>query len=229
MSNNLNDNVDFTIELRITDRMISKNENPESGHHQTENSEYYLNGLKNGDMKVIEAIYIEYSEMIVRMVQNNNGTVDEARDVFQDVLVSIFRQAQSGLTIKCNFSSFLIVACKRRWLNVLASKYHAKTSKFDKSESVLKLVNEDVDTFFENEERMIVVKDALSMMDKTCREIIETSWQTDNEGKYLGWMDVATILNMSYGYIRKKASECKMRLIELVQKDSRFKDLKYGN
>ncbi|MEZ4909975.1 MAG: sigma-70 family RNA polymerase sigma factor [Saprospiraceae bacterium] len=209
--------------------MISKNEHPEAVHHQMENSEYYLSGLRNGDKKVIETIYSEYSEMIIRMVQNNNGTVDEAKDVFQDVLFSIFSQAQSGLTIKCNFSSFLIVACKRRWLNVLSSKYHKNTTKFDHVESTLKLVNEDVDVFFENEDRLKVVKSALSMMDKTCKEIIETSWQTDNEGKYLGWMDVATILNMSYGYIRKKASECKSRLIEIVQKDPRFKDLKYGN
>ncbi len=207
--------------------MISNSEKFDKIHHQVETSDYYLEGIRTGNTQVLEAIYAEFSELITRMIVNNNGTAEEAKDIFQDVLLSFFRQSQSGLEIQCSFSSFLIIACKRRWLNYLNSKYKSSTFKIEQRDPTLNLVNDDVDVLFDNELRMNIVKNALSMMDDSCKEIIELSWQTDADGKFLGWMDVATILNMSYGYVRKRASECKNRLIELVKKDIRYNELRY--
>jgi DNA-directed RNA polymerase specialized sigma subunit len=82
-----------------------------------------------------------------------------------------------------------------------------------------------VNQFLKEDDRMKLVLKKLKMIQDVCREIIELFWKMDNQGKNLSWMEIAAILDMSYAYVRKKASECKSRLTELVRKDLHYKEL----
>ena len=86
--------------------MISNSEKFDKIHHQVETSDYYLEGIRTGNTQVLEAIYAEFSELITRMIVNNNGTAEEAKDIFQDVLLSFLGSHNQGLEIQCSFSSF---------------------------------------------------------------------------------------------------------------------------
>lgn len=184
-----------------------------------------LEGIKMNNHNIIEEIYRKYSKDIEKMVINNNGTSEDARDVFQDVMISIFRQANNGLQLRCSFYTFLYLACKKRWLTQLSSKYNSKTSYGDDNFQNIVSINEQVNQFLKEDDRMKLVLEKLKMIQDGCREVIELSWKTDDQGKNLSWMEIAAILDMSYAYVRKKASQCKSRLTELVRKDLRYKEL----
>lgn len=188
-------------------------------------SNRYLAGIRDNDRAVIEEIYSRFSKDIERMVINNNGTAEDARDVFQEVLISIFRQAHNGLELRCAFYTFLYLACKKRWFTQMSSKYNSKTSYGEDQMQNILSINEQVNYFFQEDERMNLICEKLKMMNDGCREVIELSWKTDDQGKHLSWMEIASILEVSYAYIRKKASECKGRLAELVKKDIRYKEM----
>jgi RNA polymerase sigma factor (sigma-70 family) len=188
------------------------------------NSNYYLLGIKENNTKVIYQIYEQLSGRVSKMVISNQGSSQQAKDVFQDVLVSIYVQAQSGLEIHCSFSYFFLLACKRRWLNILNSKYNQVTDSIEEVALNLTTINEGVNTFFEENEKIEFMRQKLNMLDPMCKEIITLSWQSNDQGKYNTWDDVARELDVSYGYVRKKAAGCKQRLLELVQKDYRYRE-----
>ncbi|MBK9734961.1 MAG: sigma-70 family RNA polymerase sigma factor [Saprospiraceae bacterium] len=190
------------------------------------NSDYYLKGIRQNNPTIIREIYTKYSLQVIKMVEQNNGDVEDAKDVFQDVMISLFNQVHNGLVIRCTFSAFIMMACKRRWMNVLNSKYMSKTKNMDDYSTSILIMNDEVNDFSTADEKLKLLNEKLKMLDVNCREIIEQSWQSDDNGKYKSWNEIALNLQISYAYIRKRAAECKKRLIELAKKDRRFLDLK---
>jgi RNA polymerase sigma factor (sigma-70 family) len=185
---------------------------------------YFLDGIRTNNPIVIKEIYEMFSHRVIQLVSTNRGNSEQAKDVFQDVLVSLYSQLQTKkLELTCSFAYFFLLACKRRWLNVLNSKYIASTDNFEQNAQLVTTISTQVNQIFEEEERLELVRDKLNMMDPKCKEIIEMSWSQTHDGKYMNWEEVAAELGMSYGYIRKKAVECKQRLIEMVRKDKNFK------
>jgi RNA polymerase sigma factor (sigma-70 family) len=185
---------------------------------------YYLNGISCNDALVIKEIYELYSEKVIQIVVTNSGNVEAAKDVFQDVIMSLYVQTKSKkFELTCSFSHFFLLACKRRWLNVLNSKYRTLTKTIeDIDHDAIITTNVHVNQFFEDRERMEFVSKKMKMLDPSCLEIIECSWEQDEEGKYQNWQNIALKLGFTYGYARKKAAECKQRLIELIKKDPAY-------
>ena len=87
----------------------------------------YVDGVVNSDDRVIEEIYKRFSQPVVSLISKYGGDESIAKDIFQDVLLSIWRQGKNGLSLRCNFQSFFLNACKKRFYTHLQSKYCAKT------------------------------------------------------------------------------------------------------
>jgi hypothetical protein len=49
----------------------------------------YVEALLNNDMVLLKEVYQKFSGKIKWMVLQNNGTVDDAADIFQEALLSI--------------------------------------------------------------------------------------------------------------------------------------------
>jgi DNA-directed RNA polymerase specialized sigma24 family protein len=187
---------------------------------QLHDNAYYVDGIKNNDSRVLRTIYSEYSSKITQLVISNHGSFENAKDVFQDVLLSLHTQIQKGLVIQCSFSYFFTLACKRRWLNILKSKYHSQTHSLSDLEQNVTYINEEVSDFLHESEKTAFVRNKLNQMDDLCKELIYMSWEQDAQGKYRGWESIAIDLELSYGYVRKKAGQCKQRLMEMIIHDS---------
>ena len=59
------------------------------------NEQALLKGLANNDSKVVEALYKSNFNMIQHFVLNNNGSFDDARDVFQEGMIALYEKVQS--------------------------------------------------------------------------------------------------------------------------------------
>ena len=55
-----------------------------------------LKGLATNERKAIETIYRVHYSMIQTLVINNNGTSDDARDIFQEAIIVLYEKAKSG-------------------------------------------------------------------------------------------------------------------------------------
>ena len=68
-------------------------------------------------------IYTKYAAKVKHYIMANSGDADDAADIFQEALIDIYNQAKNKqLELTCPFEPFLLLICKRKWLNILKKR-----------------------------------------------------------------------------------------------------------
>jgi RNA polymerase sigma factor (sigma-70 family) len=173
----------------------------------------YLDGLLNDDNQIVEEIYRLFSPGIGRWITQNSGSEDDAADIFQESLIDIYNQAKfKGLKLTCPFQPFLLLVCKRKWLNEIKKRGSRQVTK---SSDDLSEYGEDVFATAERvgveEERARIFLQQFERLGEKCREILRLSLSAQRQEK------IAEMLGVTYGYLRKKKSECMATLMSYVQ------------
>jgi len=172
---------------------------------------------------MLEELYQKFSGKIKWMVLQNNGTEADAADVFQDALLSIYHKARDQhFILTCPFEAFLYIICRNRWLSELSKR---KTEGVTISDTMGYTVAEDsfklAEQCWQQQARKELLYEKLSELGESCKQLLHLSWK----GKPMD--EIATMLNITYGYARKKKSECMAKLIVLVKQSSKYKSLKW--
>ena len=55
-----------------------------------------LAGLARNDRSAVETIYAQQYSMVQTLIINNNGTAEDARDIFQEAMIVLYEKARSG-------------------------------------------------------------------------------------------------------------------------------------
>jgi RNA polymerase sigma factor (sigma-70 family) len=183
----------------------------------------YIDALTGNNTVVLSELYQRYAPKIQAMVLKNNGTSADAADIFQEALVAVYQRAKKGnFILTCPLEAYLYMICKNRWINELNRKT-GRTVTFIDTEGY----NYSEDAFNEAEkmknqqERRNLLLQKLKELGEGCRQLLELSWSG------LPMDQVAKQLNNSYGYIRKKKSECMAKLISLVKSSPGFVKLQW--
>lgn len=173
----------------------------------------YITGLLQNDTALVREIYSRFAGKVKSHILQNSGSDADAADIFQESLIDIFQQAQyKGLQLTCPFESFLLLVCKRKWLNELKKRGRQGVTK-------------DIDDVFTLGEDVFALAEQLQLQEANaslfmamfqqlgdrCREIINKCLGTKQQD------EVATDLGVSYAYLRKKKSECTAELIKLIK------------
>lgn len=183
----------------------------------------YIDALLNNDTYLLDELYRKFSGKIKWMILKNNGSETDAADVFQDALLSIYHKARTrDFLLTCPFEAFLYLICKNKWLNELSKRKSHPVTTID--EDGFNLVEDSfklADELTLHQKRHSLVTKKLAEMGDTCRALLQLSWS----GKSME--EVAKILHVSYGYARKKKSECMAKLIVQVKLSAQFDSLKW--
>ena len=103
----------------------------------------YIDGLLNNNSSIINAIYKKYAPKVKNYIRINSGDDDQAQDVIQEVLITIYNQAKtSGLQLTCPFDAYFFLLCKRRWLNELKKSSNKEVTLQDENVSIDESVQE---------------------------------------------------------------------------------------
>ncbi len=85
--------------------------------------EAIVEGLRLRSDYIIKYIYQELFPMILFLVTKNNGSEEDAEDVFQDSLIIIFKKINANeLGLNCSFRTFLYSVCRNLWLQKLSKR-----------------------------------------------------------------------------------------------------------
>lgn len=179
----------------------------------THPDQHLIDGLVSHEATAINEIYKRCASKVKSYIVFNNGSVDDAEDIFQEVLVDIYNQAKyKHLQLTCPFEPFMLMVCKRKWLNALKKKSLLQVTN---NEDDLLSVGEDTFLMAEQleaqNEKARIFLDAFKKLGDRCQEIIKGSLQND------GQEILAQTLGVTYGYLRKKKSECMASLYKMVQ------------
>ncbi len=181
----------------------------------------YIEALVNNNTALINEIYTRFADKITFMVTQNSGAEADAADVMQDALVAVYHKALSGnFLLSCPFEAFLYTICRNLWLMQLRKKSRQPVTnngdvQYDKGTDIFK----EAEAVINNNERRLLLEKKFDLLGEGCRKVLELAWS----GKPLE--EVASLLNNTYAYIRKKKSECMGRLAELIKQSPEYKTL----
>jgi RNA polymerase sigma factor (sigma-70 family) len=163
-----------------------------------------LDKISKGEESALDYLYKKYYKMMTNLVIKNNGTEQEAKDVYQDALVVFWQKAASGnLVLTSKISTFLYSICLNLWRKELERKS--------------RLVHDEKDgahfSNHEQEEKAKIVHECINQMGDTCRKILSYHYfdglsMTDIAEK-LGYANTDTAKTKKY--------KCKQKLYELVK------------
>jgi len=75
-----------------------------------------LKRISKGDERVLDHLYKKYYRMMTRIVLSNNGSEEEAKDVYQEALLAFWQKAVRGeLVLTSKISTYLYSICLNQW------------------------------------------------------------------------------------------------------------------
>lgn len=173
----------------------------------------YILYLKNNDSKGIAEIYKLYASRVVGMILKNSGSEEEAYDILQESLMDIYHMSiEKEFVLTTSFSNFLLLVCRRKWLNVLKKKKNRQVTNIDDSlYHIEDTADQEYDDVLEQMEKENIMMHLLEDMGKSCRDIIKRCMK-----KGVNQEEVARALGISYAYLRKKKSQCMKTLTQKI-------------
>lgn len=181
----------------------------------------YIDGLVQNNSTVIQTIYKKFVPKVKNYIRMNSGDDDQAQDVIQEVLITIYNQAKTkGLQLSCPFDAYFFLLCKRRWLNELKKTSNKEVTLQDENVSTDESVQEMTFQTEVFDEKQSLFDEMFQKLGEKCQEVLKLSFITKT------MEEVAAKLNVTYAYVRKKKSLCTGQLTEMIQQSNRYQSLK---
>lgn len=181
---------------------------------------YYIEALLGNNTFVINKLYEKYYPKIKGMVTANSGNADDAWDVFQNAMATIYKRAKSpDFVLTSPFYYFLYKVCWHIWMRELARRKKRPKVTIEDDNGFIDDVN--IDDVIHQMERYALYKEKFAQLSEKCQQIIELKLQR------IKMKEIAQTMNYNGASTAKQQHyKCKQRLIKLIEEDSKFDDLK---
>jgi RNA polymerase sigma factor (sigma-70 family) len=137
------------------------------------NEKLLLQGLASDDRKAVETIYKENYNMVQALVVNNNGTADDAKDVFQEAIMVLYENVKSDtFELNCQIKTYIYSVSRRLWLKRLS--HQNKYSLTDNDEDLITAVEEDVEEHTRRDEEFTMMEKAINSLGEPCKSLLES-------------------------------------------------------
>ncbi len=168
------------------------------------NDSEVLAKITRGDERALDYLYKKYYRMMVKLVVSNNGSEEEAKDIYQDALIVFWQKAISGnFTLTSKISTYLYSICLNLWRKELERK--SKLSNEEKDE--IEWIEDD------KSERIRIINECINALGETCRKVLSYYYF---DGMTMS--DIAEKMNFANPDTAKtKKYKCKQRLDKLIK------------
>ena len=183
------------------------------------NERLLLEGLAVSDKKAVETIYRDNYNMVQALVINNNGSIDDAKDIFQETVIVLYEKVRSGsFELNCQIKTFVYSVTRRLWLKRLQQQ-NRYTTPGDNIEMVVP-VEEVLEDHEQRNAEFELMEKAINNLGEPCKSLLEAY--------YLQKQNMQTIAS-SFGYTnadnaKNQKYKCLMRLKKIF-----FSHYKNGN
>ena len=131
-----------------------------------------LDGLARNDRKAIETLYKDNFGTIQTFILNNNGTTDDARDVFQEAMILLFEKARGGnFELTSQIKTYVYSVCRRLWLKRL-QQLQRFGSPVENMEEIIP-VEEEIEEQDRKSEAFAIMEKAMNHLGEPCKSLLE--------------------------------------------------------
>jgi RNA polymerase sigma factor (sigma-70 family) len=133
--------------------------------------ELIVGQLRNKDERALSELYRNHYPMVVRMVIENNGTEDDAKDVYQEAVIAFYlRVQQSDFVLTCRIATYLYAVSWRLWLKKLSVKKRFSLRVYETGEFLQ--VEDEMLNIEDDSKRLEAMNSSLAELGEPCSSII---------------------------------------------------------
>ncbi|MEN8155348.1 MAG: sigma-70 family RNA polymerase sigma factor [Bacteroidota bacterium] len=177
-------------------------------------------GIRNHDSAILEYVYITYFPVIEGFVIHNQGSRDEARDVFQEAMIIVYKKIRKGdLELTCKFGTYLYAICKNVWIQE-RKKYRLHDEKLRHQPMMVNDPGPDEDPLLQRHLNELFDRH-FNQLSKDCQKILSMFFNhhsVDEIMQAMNYKDLHHAADRKY--------RCKKSLIKRIMNDPLFKRLK---
>jgi len=171
------------------------------------NEQDLLKGLAQNDRESVETIYKQHYNMVQTLIVNNNGSIEDAKDIFQEALIVLYEKSKSGnFELNCQIKTYIYSVCRRLWLK----RFHQLQKLAPEVENMDEVipVEEELEMFEQKNKDFLLMDKAMQNLGEPCKSLLESYYLQKRS-----MMEIAT----DFGYTnadnaKNQKYKCLMRL-----------------
>lgn len=131
-----------------------------------------LEGLARNDDRATSAIYKENYSIVQAYILQNNGTYDDARDVFQEAMLVLYEKSKDpNFSLTCQIKTYLYSICRRVWLKRLQQQHRFISANEGFEETVA--VEEEIEEKEKLDQDFVMMDTAMKSLGEPCKSLLE--------------------------------------------------------
>jgi RNA polymerase sigma factor (sigma-70 family) len=110
--------------------------------------------------------------MVQSLILSNNGTPDDARDIFQEAMIVLYEKVKGGsFELNCLIKTYLYSVCRRLWLKRL-SQLQRISPEVEKLEETVP-VEEDLESHAQKNLDFQLMERSMKQLGEPCKSLLE--------------------------------------------------------
>lgn len=183
-----------------------------------------LNGLRENSNNAFKIAYQNYYYMVEDFVLKNSGSVRDARDLFQDVIIVLLRNIRKSnfeLSKDTKLSTYIFAITKNIWYNKLKNQGKMKIVSIDSSQDVEKFsIESNKHEKIEFEKKHNLISKNFALLGEDCKKILSSYYY-----KKIKLKIIADEMGYTQNFIRQKKMRCMESLRKKFFSDPEFKNI----
>jgi len=184
--------------------------------------EQILKGILRHDNLILQYIYKQYYYNINYFIRKNQGSEDDASDIFQEAIIIIYRKIKENDLIfeKSSFKGYLFSVCRFLWLKQLEKRRMEKEKLNDSLPYQEDLYDDNFNELVSKNERYGLYQKHFGTLSTDCQKLMQLFFEK------VSLKDIAKVMGYkSEKYAKKRKFKCKELLISRIKQDAEFKKI----
>jgi len=132
-----------------------------------------IEGIRKNNDEALNFLYKTHFAMISGFVMNNNGSYQEAKDIYQDTIIVFYNNIRkTGFTLECRIKTYLYSVARRLWLNELKYKSNGRIDITD-NEDFLNLQDNGTNEAIESEIQINKMNKSMEALGEPCFSLLK--------------------------------------------------------
>ncbi len=188
-------------------------------HPTSADTSQLITGIRSSDPATIKHIYQQYYAAILHLVETNQGTKDDAQDVFQEGLMVLFQKTRNPeFSLSNSFLTYFYAVCRNIWSNKLRRNSRQEVTLVDTITPMEAI--DDALPLVESEAYFLYRKMFLRL-GADCQKVLRLFLRKVRMEKIMEMMGYGSV-----SYAKKRKFICKEKLVAMIKKDRSYQELR---
>ncbi|ALJ04779.1 hypothetical protein APS56_06425 [Pseudalgibacter alginicilyticus] len=188
--------------------------------NKTEQQMQLIEAIKNNDSIVLKKLYVSNYYKIEALILKNNGSVEYAKNVYQDAFVTVWKHVKNDIYIpqnKITLQNYLYNIAKNKWTEVLSSKAFKNLKPLNTDLIISRTRKKEVKNKQDlKTKKLEIIMDIYKNLEQSDKHLLSSFYFDKKSLK-----DITSELKIEETIVRNKKHQCmeKLRAMVLSQKN----------